>query len=325
MSRSKGTVKYSKVNLTRLGNRIVIVTLTGSVIVLPAVIGFGVGYNIGLNEQSKATIPETPPAQVRQLDSDFVTTQDVAPIIEVSGAYTQEVAPVDFDTEPNDFLHDHQYKDGDTINIEEECDFSKISVILNAGDMTLDTQTTLEQTKEQLDKIGIDCSVVDYYSDAVDVAKAKEDMGQNVFAITYEQGKNDNMGTLVATEYKKSLTDNMQKQTSSDVLATAIHYGIAGSYIKSGIASPIVEGERVATTTEDKARAMHSYLKCVTIRPSSKDPLPPTMVATAITNGIIKASTCNNNREFIDQDGKFVDQVPISLTNAISIDKGRHI
>ena len=323
MSRSKGKVKYSKNNLIRLGNRIIIVSVAGSIVTVPLAVGFGLGYNAGLNEKEKANVPEIPPAQVMELDDDFVTSSDVNPIVENTLSQTQNIAQVDFDVEPNDFLHDHLYKDGDTINVEEECDFSRISVVLNSGDMSLDTQTTLEQTKEDLDKLGIDSVVVDYYSDPVEVAKEKEDMGQNVFAITLEKGKNDNNGTLVATEYKTGLTENRQKQTSSDVLATAIHYGIAGSYIKSGIASPIEENERVATTTEDNAREKRSYLKCVTIRPSSLDPLPSSMIVNAITNGIVKASTCNNNKEFIDPNGNFVEEVPISLTNAISIDKGR--
>lgn len=241
------------------------------------------------------------------------------------GGYSDEYGPealpiiidgMDYNNEEviNNFKQDNVYNAGDEINVK-DCDFSNISVVLDAADSSETLYSDLYSTKQEFENLGIDCVVTSYYDSAIDeIERIKNETGNTVYVATVQNGQNKWQEHFVMTNYynnEDALGGSIEKgdPNSSDVFALAVRNSLpSGTRLKKGLQEELTTYDRRPSELESQINKRNlSGVKAITIRPSEIDPLRTEELTSALVNGVVKASTLNNDQTYFVRAG--ADQV----------------
>lgn len=209
----------------------------------------------------------------------------------------------------NNFHNDITYNAGDEINIE-KCDFSKITVVLDAADDSNELYDNLLNTKQQFDSMGINCLVTSYYDSAIEaIKKIKQTTNHDVYVATIQNGHNKMEEHYVMTNFNNNvdaLNGSIKDgdSNSADGFALAIKTSLGDAKLKKGLQRDYTDYDRRPSKLEEQINEFNlKGVKAVTIRPSEVTSLDNKKLSNALIEGIIRTSTIDNDQTYFVRAG----------------------
>lgn len=284
----RGRVNYSSKNCSKKTKLRRVKAFAGAVIIFT--VGVVVGNNLPKGEQPESSYSSEYNSDINAIISDNPDN------------YITEVK--------NNFKSDNTYKEGDEIKIE-DCDFGNISVVLDAADESESLYNDLYEAKQEFESLGIDCIVTSYYDSAIDeITRIKNETGNTVYVATIQNGQNKYPEHFIMTNYynnEDALGTSIEKgdSNSSDVFALSVKSSLpTNTKLKKGLQEELTTYDRRPSELESQIRQRNlNGVKAITIRPSEIDPLSTTELTTALVNGVVKASTLNNDQTYFVRAG----------------------
>lgn len=284
----RGRVNYSSRNCSKKTKLRRVKAFAGAVIIFA--VGVVVGNNLPKGEQPESSYSSEYNPDINAIISDNPDN------------YITEVK--------NNFKIDNNYKEGEEIRIG-DCDFSNISVVLDAADASESLHNDLYEAKQEFDNLGINCTITSYYDSAIDeISKIKNETGNTIYVATIQNGQNKHQEHFVMTNYynnEDALGSSIEKgdSNSSDVFALAVKSSLpTNARLKKGLQEELTAYDRRPSELESQIRERNlKGIKAITIRPSEIDPLSTAELTTALVNGVVKASTLNNDQTYFVRAG----------------------